>query len=139
MKAKHVIGIILFLGLLITIIVGTIYDNISTNKIVTAVKNGDAIEKAIMDIRTSSGEKEVVITDSVELNSIDTSLQKIKEIDARRGGLFMIIADCHLKKRGTNIDFEILLSKYNGWMIVIGGKTFKSDFLFSFIQSKANI
>lgn len=94
-----------------------------------------------MTIKISSpaGLKQLTITDSKQLDTINASLMTAKETNVQVGGAYEIWADILVYKNGKKANFLVQFSKYNGWMIVFRNRTFKSDYIFNLINRLSKI
>lgn len=105
----------------------------SANSLETVKENG-RIEKVSIKLSSPSGLKYLTITNSKELDSINVALKEMKEINVSIGGVFELWADITVFKNGKDADFMAQFSKYNGWMIVFGNRTFSNDYIFNLIE-----
>lgn len=92
-----------------------------------------------MEIRfTSPSGDKFVISDRILLDSINRALMGIKEIDAQVGGIHDISVEINVFKKSKTINFWVQHSPYNGWMLIIGNRTFQSDYMFRLIKLYSN-
>ena len=134
MDKKYLI-IIPFLLLAIVLVIGYMQDYIYTNNSLKILKAQGNIIKIEMKISSSLGLKTIVITEAKKLDNINTAIREIQEINPSKGGSFKIAADVYVYKNEKKINFKVHFSEYNGWMIEIGYKTFRSDYIFHLIET----
>jgi len=92
-----------------------------------------------MKVASASGVNRLTLTNPQQLDSIRTALQEAKEVKVSLGGGFEIWSDITIYRNEKRIGFRVLNSKYHGWYLEIGGKTFSSAYIFDFVKRNAKI
>ena len=126
----------IYLALAFTILFATcwIYYFIHSAIIINDLKEKSPISKIEMQVTSSCGTKNVVITDRILLDSINVALSRAKKIDVQAGGNFYISANLDIYKR-KKINVLIKHSPYKGWEIYAGGNILGSEYIFHWIKS----
>lgn len=127
---------IVIVGLLaITITVGFISNWINTNNRLSIIKEPGDIQKVEVKVVSDAGIKSSLITDSSKLDMINTALKQAQEIKGRTARVSEIWSDLLIYKNNKKVNLRIQHSIYNGWVIIIGNKTFNSNYMFRLVEA----
>jgi hypothetical protein len=83
---------------------------------------------------SETGVNRLTLTNPQQLDSIRTAINEAKEVKVSLGGGFEIWSDITIYSNEKSIDFRVLNSKYHGWYMQIGGKTFSSVYIFDLVK-----
>jgi hypothetical protein len=136
MKTRFVFRlVILIIGGIILLMT---YLKIRTKRELDVIYNSSPIESIRINVITSPNfdEKRIFeLTDKKTLDSINIYLKNFSEPvnipEAKLNEVFVIL---EIQKGNTESNVEIMSSKYTGWLMIAGKRSFKNDYIFQFIQ-----
>jgi hypothetical protein len=101
---------------------------------ISIIKDQNEITKVEMKISSTSGLKQIIITDKKVLDSLSKELRNSSEINVPHGGVFNIWADVKIYKQKDIADIFVQNSEFYGWYIDVENKSLKCEYIFKLVE-----